>query len=272
MKKFFKLFGIVALAAVFGFSMAACDEGSSSSGSSTGYLSAPTLTGRASGTVLTLSWSSVSGARAYNLYARIVGSSWNYERVNATSDVSNFAGYEGYTLEFKVAAVNSSGTEGAMSNTVSWTVGGGSSNPTPTPTPPSTNTSLEGYWEMTGGTGTNVASGSTPGNQAAQVYVSGNTGYLSRSTNSPLWQDDMNKGGVKVGEAYWKDLRNTGNLAWSGNVWIILVKNSSPNVAYAHGYNACTITMSSNGQNITVKYTWTFEGSSGTSTTTWKRL
>jgi len=280
-KAILRIAGIIALVAVFGFSMVACDDdygggygGSSggSGGSSTGYLSAPRLTNNSYGSTLSLSWSSVSGARGYIIYFRLglngTWSSWDdLDSTSSTSYSENLGQYSGYSFEFKVTAYNSSG-ESAYSNTVSITIGGGGS----TPTPPTPNTSLEGYWEMTGSSGTNSTTGATPGNQAPQIRVSGNTGYLYRSSNSPVWQDDMKKGGVNVGGVYWKDLRNNGNLTWSGSIYTILSKQSSPNVALTHVYSPGTITMSSNGQTITVKYNWSYGDSSGTTTQTYKRL
>jgi len=273
--KTLRVLAIIALVAVFGFSMVACDDdyggGGGGGGTSTGYLSAPTgLRASSSGTTINLSWNSVSGASGYKVYMSTSASSGFKmidDEVYKPSE-SYGGGTPGATYYFKVTAYNSSGKESGYSNVASVTLGGGST-PTPTPTP---NTSLDGYWEMTGSSGTNTASGGTPGTQAPQVYVSGNTGYLYRSSNSPLWQDDAKKGGVTVGGVFWKDLRSTGNLTWSGSCYSILVKNSSPNVSYYHGYFACSITMSSNGQTITVKYTWSYEGTSGTTTQTWKRL
>jgi hypothetical protein len=165
------------------------------------------------------------------------------------------------TYYFRVAAYNANGQSG-YSNTVSVTVGGGS---TPTPS-----YSLEGTWEIVSSYG--GVAGGTPGNQAMQVYVSGNTGYLSRSSNSPLWQDAANKGKINVNDPIWTNLRSTGNLTWSGRHYLILVRTNSPDVFYAGGFVPCTITMSSNGQTITIAYSWSYEGYSGNITETWKRL
>jgi len=70
-KAVLRIAGIIALVAVFGFSMAACDDDyyyEPSSGSS-GYLPAPTgLRVTASGTTIYLSWNYVSGASGYKVY------------------------------------------------------------------------------------------------------------------------------------------------------------------------------------------------------------
>jgi hypothetical protein len=138
MKNTFKVLGIIALAAVIGFSMAACGDGGGGATPASG-LAAPTgLTATASSGYLTISWNPVSGAAGYNLY--IGGSSTNYEDpVDMESEtyvsVPLQSNWLGRTLYFKVAAYSANGTEGAISNFVTVTIpnnggGGGLAAPT----------------------------------------------------------------------------------------------------------------------------------------------
>jgi hypothetical protein len=260
--KTLRVLAIVALVAVIGFATVACDDGSSSGGSSSGYLSAPRLTYSSSGTTISLSWSSVSGAAGYNLYVRAglsgTWSGWDYGRVASTSYSENLGSYVGYSFEFKVAAVNSSGTEGAMSNTVSITVGGGS-----------TSYTIEGTWEFVS---SNSGVGGTPGTVKPRITVSGSSGYLSRAGNSPCDIDAMNKGFFSVGSQMWRNLSSTGTNKWSGQSLTVLVNTKTPDVAHTAQWFTSTFTLSSNGQTLTEVTPWSYQGSSGTGTSTWKRV
>jgi len=151
------------------------------------------------------------------------------------------------TVQFKVAAVNSNGTEGAHSNVVSITFTGGSTQPQP-------NTSINGTWES--GLG-------------SRVTVSGNTGVLSSLTSSDaLWNDAKNKGYISIGSQVWRNIESKGNLTWSGQLLIVQFYTSSPNVAVSTTTTSCTFTMSADGRTLTIRYT-----SSGGSaiTQTWTR-
>jgi hypothetical protein len=263
MKNVLKALGIIALVAVFGFSMVACDDDSGgSSGSSAGYLSAPRLTVTQSGSTLNFSWTSVSGASGYNLYIRVgLGSTWSdweSARTTRTSDSADVTGLSGYSIQSKVAAYNSSGTEGAMSNTVSITVGGGS-----------TSYTIEGTWEFVS---SNSGVGGTPGTVKPRITVSGSSGYLSRAGNSPCDIDAMNKGFFSVGSQMWRNLSSTGTNKWSGQSLTVLVNTKTPDVAHTAQWFTSTFTLSSNGQTLTEVTPWSYQGSSGTGTSTWKRV
>jgi fibronectin type 3 domain-containing protein len=148
MKNAFKLFGIIALAVIIGFSMAACDDGSGNnnngwnnngdgndngnsndngndngnSGNPVTKLSAPTeVTARTlSSNTIRITWNTVQGATSYKVYYSSSSGQANpsqtttvtttsYERTSLLSDS---------TYYFKVAAVNSAG-EGTASSIVS---------------------------------------------------------------------------------------------------------------------------------------------------------
>ena len=80
------------------------------------------------------------------------------------------------------------------------------------------------------------------------ITVSGSTGVLSAlGTPSGLWGDAINKGYLKIGEQYWKNLTSTGNLTWSGQVLLFNVNTSNPDVALNVHWSDCTFTMSSDG-------------------------
>jgi len=136
MKNTIKVLGIIALAAVIGFSMAGCKNDADDDG-----LPAPTglRATLSSSNDLSVNWNSVSGASGYTLYLRVKlgGESSGWEPVDMMSltDLNiNVSEYIGYTFEFKVAAYNAYGTEGKMSNVVRITVPGNSSSSLPAPT------------------------------------------------------------------------------------------------------------------------------------------
>jgi uncharacterized repeat protein (TIGR02543 family) len=91
-------------------------------------LSAPTgLSASVSGSSITLSWSSVSGATSYKVY-RSSSSSGSYSLLYTTYTYSyTDSGLSAGTYYYKVSAVSSSGTESTQSSTASATVtsGGG---------------------------------------------------------------------------------------------------------------------------------------------------
>jgi hypothetical protein len=102
------------------------------------------------------------------------------------------------------------------------------------------NTSLNGVWEI----------GDT------QITINGNTGVYSKlgsATGRTL--DAVNKGYLKVGDQYWRNMTSTGNLTWSGQQNNITFTTSSPNVATGTQWVNCTITMSADGRTIEVNGT-----------------
>jgi len=115
--------------------------------------------------------------------------------------------------------------------------------------------SLNGNWRI-----------QSAGNQN-NVFISfsGSTAVLSElgtNINPPIWQDAKNKGMIKVGDQYFRNLRSTGNLTWSGQVLNVRWENDNPNVAVRTAWENATITMSPDGSTITF---------SGGSTATWIR-
>jgi len=235
MKNVLETFGIIALVAIIGFSMAGCkndDDGGDPKPQTGGGLSAPTgLRAMAfSSSGIAVNWNSVPGATGYKVY------NGRTPEVAFVGNVDSNSGYNNNlpantTVYYRVSAYNSSG-EGPMSSVASAT------------TLSSGNYSLNGVWKAA--------------NNDWQITVSTNssgvsTGVISVISGSfgVIWDDAVNKGYVKVGTHLWENFRNTGNLTWSGDI-LGITHGSNPNVATGTGwYNNCTLTMSADGQKVT---------------------
>ena len=109
--------------------------------------------------------------------------------------------------------------------------------------------SLEGSWRL---------------QPSGEIFlsISGNTAVFTdfaRNLSIPVWQDAKNKGYIKVGDQYLRNLRSTGNLTWSGQFLSVLGNsnrtvatgttwnNSNRNVATGTRWTNTTLTMNSNG-------------------------
>jgi hypothetical protein len=120
MKKAVKLFGIIAIVALIGLSIAGCDDGSSSAGT---VLPAPTglRATTYSSSRVDLYWNPVSGAAGYNVYYSRTSSSSGFSLLGTVYSNANNAhtGASSYTLYYyKVAAYTADGREGRMSSVV----------------------------------------------------------------------------------------------------------------------------------------------------------
>jgi len=86
------------------------------------------------------------------------------------------------------------------------------------------------------------------------VYtMNGSTGVCTQiGTNHPaLTQDAINKGlYIKVGDQYWRNLRNTGGLTWTAQYLAVTYNTNAPNVATGTRWADVTITMSADGQSF----------------------
>jgi hypothetical protein len=86
------------------------------------------------------------------------------------------------------------------------------------------------------------------------VTISGSTGVLTHLPNygaGTLWQDAVDKGYVKVGDQYFRNLTKTGDLTWTCEGLAVRYNTSYPNVAVGTDWTNCTITMNANGQTFT---------------------
>lgn len=137
------------------------------------------------------------------------------------------ADYAGYTIQLKIAAVNSNGAEGAHSNVVSITVTGGTQQPS---------YSLNGTWKAE--------------NTGNVFTINGSTGVFSAFGTSKVWLDAKNKGYVQIGSQKFKNLTSTGTLTWSGQELCVLYKSSNPNVATGTSWENTTFTLSADGKTL----------------------
>jgi len=261
MKKFFnvpsvRLFGLIVLAAIIGFSMAACKDDDDDA---IVVLTAPTgLTATAySSTGITLTWNSVPGATGYHVYNGTNPSALGGPGTAESNFAYNYGLPSNTTIYYQVAAINASG-EGPRSSVASaTTLSSGYSR-----------SSLTGVWEITYvNGGTNLATNMTPGTQAMQITVIGSSGYFTRRDFSPAEQDAINKGYYNLNSVMWRNLTNTGNLTWSGQYLQTFVSGSNNDVVVGTEWANSTITMSADGQTITI----TSSSSISTLTNTWTR-
>jgi hypothetical protein len=99
------------------------------------------------------------------------------------------------------------------------------------------NTSLNGIWEAGGW----------------QFTINGSTGTVSTAgTTNAVFLDAINRGMFKVGDQFFRNIRSTGNLTWSGEQ--LQVTSKTPGVAPATGtsWGNCTITMNADGRTILI--------------------
>jgi len=219
MKNIFKTFGIIALVAVIGFSMAACDD-------IIGTKDVPV-----SGVTLNKSSISLTVGGTETLTATVSPSDATNKAVGWSSSNSNVATVTNGT----VTAVSA----GSAIITVTTADGGKTAQCNVTVTGSTTPTiqSLNGIWENSGG--------------GIKITVSGSTGVLSQiNSTSALWNDAINKNYVKVGDTVWKNLTSKGNLTWSGQSLKVQYYTSSPNVAIGTSWGDATFTMSADGQTL----------------------
>ena len=95
--------------------------------------------------------------------------------------------------------------------------------------------SLDGIWVSERGTDTTI---------------NGSTGVLTAiSPSYALYQDAVNKGYIKVGDTIRRNLTNSGNLRWTGEVLEVTYGNNN-NVATGTRWVNATITMSADGQSF----------------------
>jgi hypothetical protein len=123
--------------------------------------------------------------------------------------------------------------------------GGGGSNPT--------NYSLNGVWKW----------------QGWIVTINGSTGIVTQlpSGTNGATLDAINKGFVKVGSTFFRNLSHTGDRTWTGQESDVQKSDSNPNVAVGTGWSGTfTFTLSADGQSFQV-----FEPGNSTPLQTWTR-
>jgi len=110
----------------------------------------------------------------------------------------------------------------------------------------------ERYTRVGGSTQTSNLNGTWQrSNDGWQFTISGNSGVItSFGTLSGSTQDAVNKGYLKVGAQFWRNLRSTGNLTWSGEELGVRYNTSSPNIATGTGWMNETFTLSADGRTL----------------------
>ena len=89
------------------------------------------------------------------------------------------------------------------------------------------------------------------GGGALIININGSTGTITQIGGGfPRLQDAVNKGLIRVGSQYFRNLRKTGDLTWTGQELGIGYYTSAPNVAVSVDYGNTTITLSANGQSL----------------------
>lgn len=274
MKNLFKWFGIIALVAIIGFSIAACKTDDDSSGGGTdpalngtwvrndnGYVykfnngsfemstdGMPFMRGTytTNGNIITMKITGIYGGdsdfASLGLTSRWYSRSEFTAATGITDDLQLNDIFQTFKYPYSLYGIT------LTLGTATYTRGGTS----PTPT-----YSIDGVWETAGGT---------------RVFISGSIGTLnalgSLGSSSPLWADAISKGYVYVGIQFYRNITksSTSNLTWSGQ-GLGVTWNTSPSQATGTGWMNNTFTMSTDGQTLTAIGT----GSSGTYTNTYTR-
>jgi hypothetical protein len=228
MKSLFKTLGIIAIAAVIGFSMTACPTDPPPPPATETAPAAPTgVTATAvSPNAVFLNWNAVSGATQYTVYGSLTYSGAFSSQGTVTTPGAmhyNINQNPGTTIYYKITASNSAG-EGTASVIVNTTL-------------LNNNTySLEGIWQSNG----------------VFVTINGSSGNITQiSTTDPLTQSAINKGYISVGTQMFKNLTPPTSGISSGQVLWITYNTSAPNVAIGTQWANCNITMSADSRTFT---------------------
>jgi len=94
---------------------------------------------------------------------------------------------------------------------------------------------LNGVWEDSNG---------------IKITVSGNRGVWTSFPTYPddLTQSSIDKGYIKIGGQFWRNLTSTGNLTWSGEQAVATGNSSNPSVATGSSWTDRTFTMNADGK------------------------
>ena len=84
------------------------------------------------------------------------------------------------------------------------------------------------------------------------ISVTGNTAVYVEISVQNRWQDAVYKGYIKVGDQKLRNLARTGDLTWIGQDLDLTYDTSAPDVATGVIWRNCTITMSADGQSLTI--------------------
>ena len=239
---------IIAIAAIIGFSMVACDDESGPGGDGGGPGG---VGGNVAVTGVTLNQTSLSLSVGGSATLVATVSPSNATNKNVEWDSSN-AGVASVNSNGKVTAVGAGQAtitvttlDGGRTATCSVTVtsGGGTST-----------SSINGTWGLSSG---------------YRITISGSTGVINAIGSGELFVDAASKGYIHVGDTVVRNLKNTGNLTWSGELLgITYEEDFLGNVdATGTGWRDTVCTLSSDGNTLS---TYTSAFTTGSSST-WTR-
>jgi hypothetical protein len=241
-----RIAGFIALAAVIGFTAVACDDGNGGGGGTT-YVSFQSLTQNGSSsrttTELTLRFDrAIPGLRnsditikdrdrTYRFYGTLSGSNPYYMSVPIEASGS------------LIITVEKSGYNISPSSKTVYVYYAA-----PTPT-----YSLEGSWQLDFG---------------YTIYVSGSTGTITQIGTFELIQNAVSKGYVRIGAQAIRNLSQTGDRKWSGQLLGYQQQSSGSNICTGTVWENTTFSLSADARTLTT-YTPGFED--GEETVTWTR-
>jgi len=84
------------------------------------------------------------------------------------------------------------------------------------------------------------------------IRINGSTAIYTEISVQTRWQDAVLKGYIKVGDPKLRNLTKTGDLTWTGQDLDLAYDSSNPDAATGVIWRDCTVTMSADGQTLTV--------------------
>jgi len=96
--------------------------------------------------------------------------------------------------------------------------------------------SLDGNWETDGG--------------GITIRITGNSAVINWIGFTPLWEDAVKKGYVKLGDQIFRNIKSAGNSKWTIQELTVTYNTRSPDVATGVRWINSTYTMSANGQTL----------------------
>ena len=84
------------------------------------------------------------------------------------------------------------------------------------------------------------------------VTITGNSGVYTQMDSAARTRDAVNKGYIRVGDQFIRNLTSSGDLRWSGQSLMLEFLSNAPNVVTGVTWSNCTITMSADGQSFTL--------------------
>ncbi|GBU27115.1 hypothetical protein R84B8_00992 [Treponema sp. R8-4-B8] len=249
-KTILRIVGIIALVAVIGFSMVACDDGTGNNDNGDGTGS------NSSNTSINGAWREVSGGVASGMLVTIEGSNGFFTQVtgdwlkardkgNITIGdvfIRNIASTGNRTWSCQNILVN--GTTYALANWADGTLTLSTDGNTLTKNTPTSGTPVITYSRITDGI--NGAWREVSGGVASGMLVTieGSNGFFTQVTGD--WLKARDKGNITIGDVFIRNIASTGNRTWSCQN--ILVNGTTYALAnWADG----TLTLSADGNTLT---------------------